>query len=1235
MQVVVWSCIENKATLACVLTSPTPATVRKALRNGDFASLRSYFGPQYKSRLMIGAAPSKVALYVGGVISEKDLNKRVEDEDESVVQSTAVLYPDNVFVYSIDNIATLKDKIYLTTGIPTWRQHLFWYEDGHGDAVQPMHPYKIYVDGALQACDIIAHANTSTIVAGMPVNKQMYEQRSSLKVESWETFTRLDQEPWRRIYVVDLQPYLAPLDEYQTALTYYGFVLLHWPQLSMEAYRDVIAHTNITSKYPDLAPTLNTLRVKYDAERSVMARTKTEPLGVAITTAAVSIANKRVMMNLRNVFDTLECSATMPEIQYWAEIGGARYLIRKKHVRAQPIAFPSNTYIRVGMTCAVVMSEPDEQPRYMFFNVWPSGRVYVRGVWKEDEEMNFKDLVPAFATRVNHLIRMINKMQHKAFAMGRALVEITPTTITYDSITACLYWKRVQPSVSFRRMLACMDEWHRAGVIGPRPNSTDKTEFTLRKGMFEFDPSLLDRVMQASGNAATMSSYGYLTNPTVRAKWDLNYDGRPTVITHRTTDVKFEISNLRALEFDTAFMLIASLCAWVAQDPEWNESLTRSQSYIGVKKLKKLKEQDPELYDLRRFGDSNARVYSILCQNQRQPLIHTDDEVKRLGPRQIKALTKYWNFTLSRPAWYSCPNPAFPHMSFMVGTHPKGYCLPCCNKRPQVDAVTETCLTKHMISSDRALSDHVIAYGKVVEDGRLSHVPASTLGQLFPGAHNMHVVGCAQNFAHTSAGIVHALARVFKQTACEFVTSIAREILKQPINVYIGGLLVEYFADSRALHDCMIATFCTETPSTVIPYWPELFVECVLVLRGVATIVFVDIHATGRNITMHTSESTNTALQIAKMCLVLKLEQNYYPLAHVNAKEWFADGIAEFIYDAASPTAARVREMAGTVRVETATNDPPIMKYINMHNLVYGADINTPHGLVYRPQEYIPNISDGTPSTFEVPRGGAISTLLKYGVDANITWDGYTTHDGLVIALRTGHLIWHVEPGPMPDELKQLRAHDITFDIKDVNRAIMSRQPAEDRLARKIGPALYATLQYQLLIIEFVAHMDKERNQPMRETILRGIIPDDVTPADRALLKQQMNEPKMFAKTFAETVYEFDRMSLAEFYAKSASDRVPFLKKVVTEFAVEAPIADVAVLEFPNVYLPCEESNASYCKGSKLAVQQLDQLVDILASDLMNPLKRLYMLNNIWMDNNVNALEFIRRQTEIITVYKL
>ena len=95
-----------------------------------------------------------------------------------------------------------------------------------------------------------------------------------------------------------------------------------------------------------------------------------------------------------------------------------------------------------------------------------------------------------------------------------------------------------------------------------------------------------------------------------------------------------------------------------------------------------------------------------------------------------KKIVKYWNFTLKKPAYYTCPSAKYPSLKFITGEHPKGFCLPCCKKlvsSSRKDDICSTCLIPPHIYTkvgNIVPATHILAYGKDIETGRFGALPA-------------------------------------------------------------------------------------------------------------------------------------------------------------------------------------------------------------------------------------------------------------------------------------------------------------------------------------------------------------------------------------------------------------------------------------------------------------------------------------------------------------------------------
>ncbi len=77
--------------------------------------------------------------------------------------------------------------------------------------------------------------------------------------------------------------------------------------------------------------------------------------------------------------------------------------------------------------------------------------------------------------------------------------------------------------------------------------------------------------------------------------------------------------------------------------------------------------------------------------------------------------------------------------------------------------------------------------------------------------------------------------------------------------------------------------------------------------------------------------------------------------------------------------------------------------------------------------------------------------------------------------------------------------------------------------------------------------------------------------------------------------------------------------------------------EFPNMLISCQNRQSNevvYCKQSKLLIsaKKLDELIEILASDILNPFKQKWLFNVAFSEKVLSFFRFKRRPTEKITI---
>lgn len=888
-------------------------------------------------------------------------------EDLHVNFEPGIEYITNVHVYPEDKFNEIKDKVYLATGIPTYRQHVFYINRNRAQTV-----YKIHAEG-LYNVDIRELSSRTDFVHGVPIDKYLYDIRTSIHVEALDTFKIVADELSNNIiYVVDLAQFTYKLrtqlmnvinDTYQFELFYYGFVIKYWPQLTQECFYDyVLSEPELQHKYPDLAKSKISLSSIYRIEKEIigynyknmtraLALADSAGITLAITQMIATVSGTHVLLNIRNLFDKLRTTRCIPEIHAYIEYNNKKYLLRKRHIRnGSDIHFPSGVLMKNGVTLAISLRKSDqdsfhsksavstmenEQSRYLFLNIWPNGKYYIRTVWNEEDEFNFDDIIRIMKRFTDPVINGINALGRIVFISGRSLPLITKQNINYQGLNICIFWKKVMLESTFKVVSSLWEPYMHSKIIGPRNvQQLDKYEFLFRKGMYDFDTTAIERIVTASNNIILTNYYSYLSNNTVKQKWEQNYDGRIVKMSHRTTDVRFEVNDIREREFNLFRIYIVLFVYRAINDEKVKHALATVPSYKDVKKLRKLREQDPELYNLKKYG--SKKVYSIICQNQRQPLIYTQDELKNLPAAELKKLTQYWNFTLNTPAYYGCPNKKYPHLSFMVNMHPKHYCLPCCNKKSHTDEdskrtrINSICLRKHKYTEtneETGTSRHIINYGKDIDLGRLSKLPQTSIKNLLFGTldsgsatvnnNNYYIYGVAQHVPGCEhIGIIYSVAEAMHIPMEDLMKKIIT-ILKKPtsealFNILLNGSLIEYFNSmddlTLTIKDLFIDMKLFSKGIQKFKQWSEFFTEIFHILFKISIFTFIDADGEGSSIELfvpdllkneivyiskiaanstETSELVSTLTSDQIYVLLIKKQNRYYPIFVIDSEKYF------------------------------------------------------------------------------------------------------------------------------------------------------------------------------------------------------------------------------------------------------------------------------------------------------------------------------------------------------------
>jgi len=1064
---------------AIIFVGAVPAAVRRAIEmlprqtTKSALQISGFYGRNYKRLLAID--PSKTGSNDSDndfTIDDADLDLNSAELVVSAVETSevrpvlpAVKYVFDIQAFPEDTLFELQNKIQVVTGIPLFRQHMFWRVQGTAHTT-----YKLS-SGSTDISTLLDQPDETDQILGFAVNRDLYAARNTIRTEDISQFEVLANVPTRTYNIVDCNDQLHSkramlsainTDVYVFEMFYYGVIIRFWPIMTDVVFHDYItSEASLYEKYPRLAPSTTALRRRFAAEAKIIS-TNYAALG---RPAALAIADNNIQfaivgavittktqttaeLNLRNLFDKLSVGRCVPQIQAVMSPNNRDiFMVKKHHARNQsPIAFP--IMYKTGLTIAVSLYKADQdsfhrrqvkgtpeamQTRYMFINLQADGTYSVKVVFSEEDGYTFARVLALVTKFANPIIRQVNALGRYVFVRGDSLALVTKHDIHYKQLTACVFWRRLLSDVSFRKLKAAFDPYMTAGIIKKRPvQQANALEFMFTKGMIDFDKSTIERVLSMANLESAQNQYTHLSNTTVGQKWDQLYSGRIVVMTHRTADVKFEVVNIKEREFQTFFKYVIAFV--LAESSKVNAAPETSFS-TNVRKLKRLREMDPELYNLKKHGSD--RVYSIICQNPRQPVIHTADELAVMSAAAKQKLVRFHNFTTGQPAFYSCPDKKYPHLSFITKVHPKNYCLPCCGKRPtdtsaKKNEIVETCLRKFKYVNSRVVSDvvgtntrHVMTYSRNIPVGRIAMVPTGPLNDLLFGnashsTNGFFIAGVAQNtLNHSGVGVIFCLAELLDCTTAEVAQRFVTGMRSAPklFTTILGGSLAQAFDDledfcsalQRLFIDSAAVDFITRIKFSK---YNELFIELAAEFANLHIWLFVDSDGSAQSFQLQAGASMQAAVSTmmntagettSEHALVVQVANFYFPIFELNKVKYFDHGeIAAHTFNASHPLAKVVNsvimssiadlhkdtetnrqlDLALIARMSANTKVPItlVKKYINLRNMCYAVDIDHAGQLVYLPLDESAHTADGVPISYKLldhkPRLNALLALL-------------------------------------------------------------------------------------------------------------------------------------------------------------------------------------------------------------------------------------------------------------------
>ena len=816
---------------------------------------------------------------------------------------------------------------------------------GAADDEGPLLPYRITLDNVPLPIDwrAIADRAQGQSIAGLAIDPLIEDRRDALHVEALDSFTQLapltaDGSALTlvrvtRAYFVDMATVLEPVwssgsgphrgklaaalrDRYQFDLLYYGGVLRYWPHLSADAASRALGAERdaLAAAYPRLAPDPAALRARFATERAICeraldwqppaARGGRNDVAVTLATMRVLPAGARLRTAVRNIFDwvpTAPDGAVAARVQFDMQARGVQAV--KRHISSYTgsVAPAASAFVARATrhdTAVFALSRarggveaPPAVAPIAVLTIGGAGNYEVSAEWREEDRTGFDALRSELMRVAEPTLRAVNAMGAAAFPVGGALqiVSGAPSELRartrLGSITASAFWPHAVSTAAYRDLKARLREYELAGIITVRGLQQSGTyAFIFRRGIVAYDRQIAERVITGDHPVANGNQYAWLFDNDVAARWAAAFAGRMVRLYHRATDLRVEIVRADSLgEFDLIRRYIFAFL----------ESLRVGRNAIALtspgdgagsghaKRLRRLQERDPALFDLKRHASAfgpEPSVYSVLCQAGRQPHIYNKDEFAGLGAKARARLIEYWNFTEAAPAYYDCPSASYPHLSFRAGVHPLGYCLPCCKKaraavNSRAAAVNQECIDKfaragagargEVASSAAEGARHILAYGKALPAGRLGDLPRPVSEELLldavPGQTHLVLVGVPQAVpAVPAAGFAFALARALAGRArapdpAAVLSELADGIRALGAEHQALGPAAAEFSSGPDLAAALERAFVAQDPApcafspggALAERWPDLLIAAARVVFGVETVVLFDAAGNG------------------------------------------------------------------------------------------------------------------------------------------------------------------------------------------------------------------------------------------------------------------------------------------------------------------------------------------------------------------------------------------------------
>ncbi len=919
--------------------------------------------------------------------NNKNSNNKLTSDDHK--HQTRIKFVHGINLYMMDNIIEMKNKIYVTTGIPMYRQHL-WYK--YNNVNHPM-SYSINIDNNIRnidmeyVIDFYSKKINSDEIENIPVDISYFRNKLYLQVIAEDSFkiikTYYEDLSIREFYVVDLNDIIntselydkLSKDKYQLDIIYYGFIIKYFPIVTYSIWNTYIKNeNNIKDLYPFIYPNKEIYKKKLELEKQITelsyyAYNNTDlkkKIYSSIINTNINIQNYKqnysLLFILRNIFDLLELTDTVVFCKANLLYKNNNIILKKSYHNEPDVKL--NIPINSLLIKVKISNDENENIKLILYK---NGNYMIKTDWREENKMTFDSIIKIVSEKINPIIKLINKMGPKIKYYDVEIPEVNKLNAIFTNTSVVHYYQSDLSMKNYKLFLEVLLEFNKADIIINKPEVSQYLEYYFNKGMYDFDSKRIEKIINID------NYYGFLSDSVVKQKWMTIFKNtRLLQVFNNINNIKVIINGIKNNTEMNFFNIYLNGIFYMYNEKIKHVKDTSTSVVKSNLTIKNLKIQDPILYDFKKIYNSDV-VYSKLCQKQHQPQIISQADYNKLSASEKERTVKYWNFTKKEPTWYNCPNTKYPHVKFITNEHPKKYCIPCCMKvamsekvNPIRQNIHNTCLKEHSYEGEKKnitkKSNYIATYGKNIELGRLCRLPELTLEPLFFDTYsdnasiepecviNMgyYLLGIDQNLKSVSKiGYLFCLVHALGYSVEEFLLNCCEKIKKDP-NKF--SVLTESNNEFETWQE-LVGMLSMLNGDALINNkyhklnWNKLFMSIGYYYYGVNTLLFHDKHKQNINFVLPKGLSSVDAMFPVnhKNLIVLLKNHNYYPIYLVNIEIFKKTGIIDtrlFANDSSIITilTAVLRQHFVTYdNVKTVIDLSVITKFANDNSLIIEA----------------------------------------------------------------------------------------------------------------------------------------------------------------------------------------------------------------------------------------------------------------------------------------------------------